>query len=630
MENSTNTTDTPTDACQEELDSVNFCVSLYPDKCSCILNPESFSSSFPTELDASFQDLMNNAGDQDKEEFCKDAEKSICDFIQEKSSCCCQAETLSYTACYVSAMVASAFAEAPTCARSVRCALQVLPSDEEMADQQNRQRWMIYAIVASILCALLCLICYCCFSFRRRRIIIKEKNSRQALEINVVCNTENNTTETIRETTTERQESIKETSTKKKTTKNDKKVIKKDKKSTNKNDDDGSDSSFNWDEYNPTTPIRQQSDLDIEKGRVSPVKKDRKLDEERKPSSQRTLELREKRRRIESWNDTEKERRRSSRSLCSTSSSTVSSTERRKKTIKKSRSKRDRSGTEQSIRKARTVLETIQSAQSDGGGATKILVVPALREVIELLEEEKWKLDHRQKSIEEEKLRLQSEVEASKAYLDELNDKNQRTEVELQKAKVNTELIRSNSMKDLAEADPHALKSDLTKLTEERNEMMQLLTRLKQAEKELGQTLETSKETVGALQREMKRTGSQLALAEISKVHEQKQIVHAENELVEYIDRADAAEEASRRDELAYDEEDQYLADMDGAPYDDDEEYRYHQDCDHPNEYGAYDNGYGEEYGDDGYYEPGAFSVVFVDEDGQYIEEGYVVYDDGV
>jgi hypothetical protein len=99
-------------------------------------------------------------------------------------------------------------------------------------------------------------------------------------------------------------------------------------------------------------------------------------------------------------------------------------------------------------------------------------------------------------------------------------------------------------------------------------------------------------------------------------VHEKKQIIQAENDLVQYINRTDVEE--SEREE--YDHDEGYLPDMEGAHYDDEEEqYGY----DH--EYGVYDDQ--EEY-EDGYYEQGGYNVILVDEDGQFLEEAYVVYDD--
>lgn len=77
--NSTNVTAAGDDACQDELDRANTCVSQYADQCTCILNRESFSSMFPQELDTSFQDVINNAGNQDEGEVCLGAEKSICE-----------------------------------------------------------------------------------------------------------------------------------------------------------------------------------------------------------------------------------------------------------------------------------------------------------------------------------------------------------------------------------------------------------------------------------------------------------------------------------------------------------------------------------------------------------------------
>ena len=78
--NTTNTTtDVPSDVCQDELESANACVSQSPDECSCIPNLDSFMTSFPDALDSSFQDAMNNAGEQDASTVCKDAEKSVCE-----------------------------------------------------------------------------------------------------------------------------------------------------------------------------------------------------------------------------------------------------------------------------------------------------------------------------------------------------------------------------------------------------------------------------------------------------------------------------------------------------------------------------------------------------------------------
>ncbi len=410
-----------------------------------------------------------------------------------------------------------------------------------MEQQQEQHSYVKYAILACVILTCLSLIIYCCFSCRRRRrrIIIKQKESKQAMEINVICSSEsseNRKRESMRQ--------IRKSSIKQETIKVVRKTVSKRKSKVSSDEDHVLNESYNWDDYNETFHKRLEvDDHEEEQDRIPQSKKEGQTkiishgrdcnQSDEKQTSQRSLEIKEKRRCIESWNEVEKEKRRSNRTMCSKSSScSVNDMEGKKKMDKKVRSRKHAYTIEESIRKARTILETVDVAKAASSGV-KIFVIPALREIIELLEDEKWKLESRQKSVEEEKLRLQNEINTSKAYLRELHCNKQLTMVELHKAKVNKELIRSGSMRELAKSETNGLKSDLIRLREERDEMVQLLYALRHAEIELGQELEASMDTVGLLHVHTKRVGSQLELSEPCKVQEQKQMLQPKNHITE-------------------------------------------------------------------------------------------------
>ena len=97
---------------------------------------------------------------------------------------------------------------------------------------------------------------------------------------------------------------------------------------------------------------------------------------------------------------------------------------------KKARKKR----VEESIRKARSVLKEAvkEQQQQQPQQVHKVFLMPALREVIDLLEEQRQDFEQKEKEAEEERMRLQYDLEHSKSHLQSLELSHDRTQLELQ------------------------------------------------------------------------------------------------------------------------------------------------------------------------------------------------------
>jgi hypothetical protein len=418
----------------------------------------------------------------------------------------------------------------------------------------------MFGIIATVLGLILSCIYYCC-CYRRRR----TGQQKKGVEINVTCSSTGNVTETRQEsyeykesktadTTDKWRPSIrtKETGSHReppRSTKKDRTAIK-----DWNSDGDVDDGDFNWDNYNKSYHKR-----DIESGGHSreeeyerrKKRRERRLkeaasggdiSEPKRKSSRRLLEcedrerstkIKAKRRSIEAWHEEEK-RRNSDRSLEVSDSREHEETQRRRK-----RKKEKPPAVEESMRKARTVLEDVES--NKGSGTVKVTLVPALREVIDLLEEEKKKLESRQKKVEEEKIRLKVEVESSKKYLSELHESNETSKTELARAKMNKGIIQAGSRKIISDTvgKRKEIKKALGTIRVEKEEMSQLLDTLKQREAEIQHKVQDSEDLKHSLLHERENMAIELALASISKAEEHKQIQQASVELTARFHRAD-------------------------------------------------------------------------------------------
>jgi hypothetical protein len=371
--------------------------------------------------------------------------------------------------------VALTFTEFQDCSRSTSCSVTVEPSDSDLAKQQQHQDYTIWGIIASVVLVLLCLIYYLCCSCRKRRRVIKKKGTQKALEINVRCSSEGNVTETRNERS-EQKESAKISKQTDIVSSSPKKNGKTSKRNLQLSDDDDS---FDWDSYNQTFHKRT-IEKEPKKGKNSyDSGKERKL---------------------------------------------------KTKASMKNRSKR-RETTEHSLRKSRTV-PAITEPTSNDGETIQITVIPCLKEVLDLLEEDRLKLESRHRQVLEEKMRLRADIDFSKTHIEELKHEDKRNEAELQKIEVNKELVRSGSMKCLAESETHqiSLRSELTGLHTEKEEMEQLLASLKLRKRELAQKLESS---IAAESPEVLGVPSEI---EVPTAEEQRQIRQSHTDLVASLD----------------------------------------------------------------------------------------------
>lgn len=375
-----------------------------------------------------------------------------------------------------STKIAAKFPEFKDCSITT-CSVTLAPSDSgaDATLQQQHRDYMIWGIIASIVFVVLCFLYYICCSCRRRRRIIQKNGKQQGVEINVRCSSTGNVTESRNELFEEKESAkiskqIHQVSSGKGKKKSSKRNLK-------PSDDD--DDSFDWDAYNQTFHKRtvENEPGDNKKKEKKDRRKNLEMLEESNIASQRSMEIKERRRRIETWNETEKVRRKSNRSLCSRSSESSCSRD-----VGKDRRRRS---------KNRSIEENVEP---NDGETIQITVIPSLKEVIDQLEEDRLKLESRHKEVLEEKLRLQVDISSSKTHIEELVHEDKRNETELKKVEVNKELVRSGSLKCLTEAasQQEVLRSELRGVHTEKEEMEELVARLKAKKRELAQKLESS------------------------------------------------------------------------------------------------------------------------------------------
>lgn len=350
---------------------------------------------------------------------------------------------------------------------------------------------MIWGVIASIALVFICVLYYICYSRRkeeeRRRVVInKKKGSQKAVEINVRCSSKGNTTETQNEQFQQTEsarvsnttDEILAPSRKERGGKTSKPITP---RSSNDEDDHDVDPDQYWDSYNQTFHKRTRA---ASKTTAAIIESSTNQD-----MSSRSLNIKENRRRLETWNETEKVRRQSSLNFGSTTSGSDNSGKEKRRSSKMSKKKRSK---RLETKVARTDLLAETKGASTDGGRMQITVIPSLKEVIDNLEEERMKLESRHKQVLEEKMRLQADINYSKKHIEELTYEDERNEVELYTIEVNKELVRSGSAKCLAESESQQilLRSELTGLLTEKEEMEQLLASLKFRKQELAQQLD--------------------------------------------------------------------------------------------------------------------------------------------
>jgi hypothetical protein len=146
--------------------------------------------------------------------------------------------------------------------------------------------------------------------------------------------------------------------------------------------------------------------------------------------STKSTELRKKRRNIEIWHEQEKERSRSS--LMSDDSGDDIKLSKRKH---KKKSKRSLKSTpEESVRKARSIMEDYDE-QKEGTGHIQLALVTDIGEVLKLLEEDRQKTETRLRSVEEEAQRLKMERVASSERLSNLKASQNDAELHIKRRK---------------------------------------------------------------------------------------------------------------------------------------------------------------------------------------------------
>jgi hypothetical protein len=149
----------------------------------------------------------------------------------------------------------------------------------------------------------------------------------------------------------------------------------------------------------------------------------------------------------------------------------------------------------ESMRQARVVLEDVEVPA--GKRVHKVFLMPALKEVIDLLEEQKKELEQKERVMEEERMRLQHDVEQSKVHINSLEYEHEVSELELKRASIQHSIAYHGSSAALNTLENACAETEeLDELHRQKEEMMELLTSLREKQMELGEAQEELGDTI--------------------------------------------------------------------------------------------------------------------------------------
>jgi len=160
----------------------------------------------------------------------------------------------------------------------------------------------------------------------------------------------------------------------------------------------------------------------------------------------------------------------------------------KKSTKKKKRKHRKRNPEiiEESMRTARTLLEEVEVAPR----VHRVYMMPALMEVIGLLQEQRRDFEEKEQRVQEQKLQLKSDLEHSKSQIRALQEENAIHQVALRSASINhldSTSRRRPSMKEMSSLDlDEEQPGDEEELRQQKIEVFRLLNNLREKERELG------------------------------------------------------------------------------------------------------------------------------------------------
>ena len=208
--------------------------------------------------------------------------------------------------------------------------------------------------------------------------------------------------------------------------------------------------------------------------------------------SSKRIELREKRRRIESWHENEKERsRRNNRPLGREP--------------------------EESVRKARVIMADYDE-RKEGNGATQLSLVTDIGQVLKLLEEDRQKTENRLREVETEAKRLKIERDASSQKVSDLKASQHNAELNIEMEQLNIDTMKAGTKETVCakKEENMQLTLDLDATRQEREEMLDMIELLKKAQTNLASNANFSQGEVAKLEAQKKRKSKELILLEIA------------------------------------------------------------------------------------------------------------------
>lgn len=506
--------------CFGELQLAQACIDEDPDACSCF--DAQFMTTFPNDVERAFQQSIAS-NDPNSPGFCLQVGSSACSFLQATASCCCHQKTTLYSACrYANDLIVQSPVFVSTCTVedivTASCSIEVEPDD------QNNQL-LIWGIIASVVLCILSLLCsFCCFRKRRRR----RKGKNSGSNVNVSISNSANVTKTV---TTERQES---------NAYHHAQEYYQNRKRASGSDDYSSGGditeetlramrAFDWDKFNDDA-----SDLESG-GSERSVKEDQENGENfdrrrrRRRSPRRMLAICEEE---DDRMDGRKARRMKKERLLLLEDDPRTSREK-----KKSRSSEKALDTaENSVRKARTLVlgcisQDNEEEQMSPGRLFSLM--PQIRHLLGLLEEDRNRLEKSIQKVEDEKIRLQKDLEGSKAGFTHAG----------------------NDCIQEAQIENNGLNARFMRMKEENIEIYTLLAMLKKGQDDLVARLESSQQEVQQLRGEAGAATPALPPGYVQKKH--SEILDMQDETAAETISEESSEESSSSDDCT--DENQHL-----------------------------------------------------------------------
>ena len=179
--------------------------------------------------------------------------------------------------------------------------------------------------------------------------------------------------------------------------------------------------------------------------------------------------------------------------------------------------------------------EAVVAKTSSEGKQIHIALLTDIGEVVKLLQEDRRKIMGRIKETEEEALRLKMANDESNRQLRDLEESKSRAQLELTKAKINADILKSAAGTQLSkkDAEEEALARELEQIRNEKEEMTHMIAQLRLAKIEMESKLQESAVEAQRLDQERKVSTKKLVKQEIARVEEQRRLRKLQSDSVD-------------------------------------------------------------------------------------------------